>query len=370
MTKFDFLGKPSHLIAYEAAYNAINDSGIGIKDIDAVVFGNIDVDTNGERQRHIVTMLSSLFKRTLPVIRTPTACSSGGTALWTANKIAENDENINNILVIGTEKLSTSPTFMLTDELMMAADQAFEQPEGIIFPAQNALVAQQHFLKYGSNSDDLALIALKNHENAYLNPKAKFYKKKITLDTIKNSPIIANPLRLFDCSISVDGGAACVISKNKGNIKIIASTLATDSLSPFDREDMVTWNASKKAAQQAYKQAKLKPKDIDFAEIHDAFTIVELIAYEDLGFAEKGKGQELIRNGAVKLDGKLPVNPCGGLKAKGHPLSATGIAQIVEVVEQIRGESKERQVSNAKRGLAQNIGGAGGTASVHILKKS
>ena len=369
MTKFDFLDKPSHLIAYEAAYNAINNSGISIKDIDAVVFGNIDIDTNGERQRHIVTMLSSLFRRTLPIIRTPTACSSGGTALWTANKIAENDENINNILVIGIEKLSTSPTFMLTDELMMAADQVFEQPEGIIFPAQNALVAQQHFLKYGSNSDDLALIALKNHENACLNPKAMFYGKKVSLDKIKSSPVVASPLRVFDCSITVNGGAACVISKDKSDIKISGSGLSVDYMAIFEREDMVTWNATKNAAEQAYKQAKLKPKDIDIVEIHDAFTIVELIAYEDLGFAEKGKGQELIRNGAVKLDGKLPVNPCGGLKAKGHPISPTGIAQIVEVVEQIRGESKERQVSNAKRGLAQNIGGVGGTITVHTLEK-
>jgi acetyl-CoA C-acetyltransferase len=363
------IDKPSHLIAYEAAYNAINNSGLSIEDIDAVVFANIDIDTNGERQRHIVTMLSSLFKRTMPLIRTPTACSSGGTALWTANKIAENDENLNNILVLGVEKISSSPTFIATDELMMAADQAFEQPEGMIFPAQNALVAQQHFLKYGSNSDDLALIALKNHENAFLNPKAKFYKKRVTIDMIKNSPIIASPLRLFDCSINVDGSAACIISKDKSNIEIVASSLFTDSLSPFDRPDMITWTATKKAAEAAYKQANLKPKDIDIVEIHDAFTIVELISYEDLGFAEKGKGQELIRDGTVKLDGKLPVNTCGGLKAKGHPISSTGIAQIVELTEQLRGECKERQVSNAKVGLAQNIGGAGGTASVHILKK-
>jgi len=369
MTKFDMLDNPCHLIAYEAAYNAVENSGLSINDIDAIVLGNLDIDTNGERQRHIVTMLSSLFKKTLPIIRTPSACSSGGTALWTANKIAENDEDINNIMVLGVEKLSTSPTFIATDELMMAADQQFEQREGLIFPAQNALVAQQHFLKYGSNSDDLALIALKNHENAFLNPKAKFYKKKITLDMIKKSPIVASPLRLFDCSISVDGGAACVLSKDKSNIKIIGSSLFTDSLSPFERDDMVTWTATKKAADAAYKQAKLKPTDIDVVEIHDAFTIVELISYEDLGFAEKGHGQDLIRDGTVKLDGKLPVNMSGGLKAKGHPLSSTGIAQLVEITEQLRGESKERQVSNANIGLIQNIGGAGGTVSVNIIKK-
>jgi acetyl-CoA C-acetyltransferase len=211
---------------------------------------------------------------------------------------------------------------------------------------------------------------LKNHENAFLNPKAKFYKKKVTLDTIKKSPIVASPLRLFDCSITVDGAASCILSKDKSDVEIIASSLYTDYLSTFERDDMVTWNAIKNAADAAYKQANLKPKDIDLVEIHDAFTIVELVSYEDLGFAEKGHGQELIRDGTVKLDGKLPVNTSGGLKAKGHPISPTGVAQIVELTEQLRGECKDRQVSNAKIGLAQNIGGAGGTVIVNILKKS
>ena len=258
-------------------------------------------------------------------------------------------------MALGVEKLSTCPTFIATDELMMAADQQFEQPEGMIFPAQNALVAQQHFMKYGSNSDDLALIALKNHENAFLNPKAMFYGKNVTLDKIKSSPIVASPLRLFDCSITVNGAAACVLSKDKSDIKISGSGLSVDYMATFEREDMVTWTATKKAAEEAYRQAKLSPKGIDLAEMHDAFTIVELISYEDLGFAEKGKGQELIRNGDVKLEGSLPVNPSGGLKAKGHPISPTGIAQIVELTEQLRGECKERQVSNARVGLAQNI---------------
>jgi len=370
MTKFDATDKSSHILAYEAAYDAIENSGIGINDIDAIVLGNMDFDYNGERQRHIPTMLSSLFKRNIPIIRTPSACSSGGAALWTAKKIAENDENINNILALGIEKLSSCPTPIITDELMMAADQKFEQPEGLIFPAQNALVAQQHFLKYNSNADDLALIALKNHEHAFFNPKAKFYKKKITMDMIKKSQIVASPLRLFDCSISVDGAAACILSNDKSSVKLAGSSLYTDYLSTFERKDMITWNATKKAAEDAYKQANVKPKDIDVAELHDAFTIVELISYEDLGFAEKGKGQELIRNGTVKLDGKMPINTSGGLKAKGHPISATGIGQIVEITEQLRGECKERQVSNAKIGLTQNIGGAGGSVIVNVLKSS
>jgi len=161
-----------------------------------------------------------------------------------------------------------------------------------------------------------------------------------------------------------------ILSNDKTDVKITGSGLSTDYLSAFDREDMTTWNATKNAAAQAYKDASCSPEDIDVAELHDAFTIVELIAYEDLGFAKKGEGAKLIQNGTTTLDGKLPVNTSGGLKAKGHPISPTGISQAVEIVNQIRGNCDDRQVSNVKRGLTQNIGGAGGTISVHIFEKA
>jgi len=202
-----------------------------------------------------------------------------------------------------------------------------------------------------------------------LNPKARFYKKRVTLKEIKKSPIVASPLRLFDCSLSVNGAAACILTKDKTNIKISGSSLYTDRMPAFENEDMTTWNASVKSAEEAYKQAGISAKDIDFAEVHDAFTPVEIISYEDLGFCEKGKGAELIRNGATKLGGKMPVNTSGGLKAKGHPISATGISQIYEIVKQMRNECGERQVKNNRRALAQNIGGAGSTVSVHILER-
>ena len=224
-------------------------------------------------------------------------------------------------------------------------------------------------LKYGTTTDDYALVALKNHENAYLNPKARFYKKRITLKEIKKSPIVASPLRLFDCSYNVNGAAACILTKDKTDIKITGSSLFTDRLPAFESEDVTTWDASKKAAKEAYKQAGIEAKDVDFAEVHDAFTSVEIINYEDLGFCEKGKGSDLIRDGTTKLDGKLPINTSGGLKAKGHPISATGISQIYEIVKQMRNECGERQVKNNRRALAQNIGGAGATASVHIIEK-
>ena len=250
----------------------------------------------------------------------------------------------------------------------MGGERIYEQSEGLIFPAQNALVAQQYMLKYGATTDDFALVAYKNHQNAFLNPKARFYKKEVTLKQIKNSPVVASPLRLFDCSLSVNGAAAAILTNDRTDIEIAGSSLFVDRLSTFESEDMTTWDATRLAAEEAYKQAGISPADIDIAEIHDAFTPVELISYEDLGFCKKGEGKEMIRKGITNIDGKMPVNTSGGLKAKGHPISATGVSQIYEIVKQMRNECGERQIEKPEYGLALNIGGVGSTATVHILK--
>jgi len=252
---------------------------------------------------------------------------------------------------------------------MSAAERVIEQTEGMLFPVQNVLVWQQYMEKYGATMDDLALVAFKNHQNASLNPKAYYYKRPVSLEDIRNSPIIASPFRLMDCSLSVNGGAAVILSKEKSDIEIIGSGFATDYLLTFDREIITHFKATRLAAEQAFSQAKIKPEDVEVAEVHDAFTSVELFSYEDLGFAPIGKGADLIRKGKVNLDGKLPVNPSGGLKAKGHPISVTGLAQIYEVTNQLRGRCQERQVKSPKTGLCHNIGGAGGSATVHILRK-
>jgi len=269
---------------------------------------------------------------------------------------------------VGVDKLSSAPTKYVTDDLMMASERIYEQTEGLSFPAQNALIAQQYMMKYKVSQKDLALVSLKNHENAFLNPKAKFYKKKVTMDMIKNSPMVASPLRLFDCSISVDGAAAVIISKEKSDIKIVGSSLYADRLSAFESEDMTSWESTRLATKSAYSQAGITARDIDFVELHDAFTSVELIAYEDLGFAGKGKGKDLIKKGKTKINGDLPINTSGGLKAKGHPVSATGISQIYEIVKQMRRQAGERQLDKTNIGLAHNVGGVGSTATVNILK--
>jgi len=269
---------------------------------------------------------------------------------------------------VGVEKLTSAPTRFVTEDLMMASERVYEQMEGLNFPAQNALIAQQYMMKYNVSPKDLALVALKNHENAFLNPKARFYKKKVTMDMIKKSPIVSSPLRLFDCSISVDGAAAAIITKEKSDIEIIGSSLYADRLPAFESKDMTTWEGTTFAVKSAYTQAGITSKDIDFAELHDAFTPVELMAYEDLGFAEKGEGKKLIKKGITKMNGTLPVNTSGGLKAKGHPVSATGISQIYEITKQMRQQAGKRQLDRTKIGLAHNVGGVGSTVTVNILE--
>ncbi len=364
MTKFGVDNRTTQSMAYEAIQQALDDSDIGLDQIDAAVISTVDTKVNDEGQRHYPPLLSSMLKKKMPIIRVPAVCGGGGAAFWTALRL-----KYNNVLVVAVDKILAGPTRIITKEIMNAGDNFWEQEEGLVFPAQNALVAQQHMLRYGTTHEDLMLIAHKNHHNGSLNPKARFYGKKVTLEQIKKSPVVASPFNLYDCSISVNGAAAAVISNDKSDIKVAASALATDYLAPFEREDMTVWNGTVKAGKEAFEQAGIEPKDINVAELHDAFSIVELIAYEDLGFCKKGDGKELIRSGYVALDGKMPVNTSGGLKARGHPISPTGVAMIVEIVDQLRSRCGERQVNNSEIGLTHNVGGAGGTTTVHIFKK-
>ncbi|HRZ51101.1 MAG TPA: thiolase family protein [Candidatus Paceibacterota bacterium] len=369
MTKFNYEQRPWWGYAYDAAMEALEDAKMTIKDIDAVIFSAMSSAGGGEHQTHKVSVLSGLFKTNVPIIELTSVCGGGGVAFWTALRLLES-AGLKNILVLTGEKLVDNRAEVVTDLILSAAERVIEQPEGLLFPVQNALVYQQYCQKYGGSHEDLELIALKNHQNAVLNPKAYYYKRPVTLEQIKKSPVVAEPLRLMDCSLSVNGGAAAIVSQEPGTVEIIGSGFATDYILTFEREDKTHFKATQLAAKAAFEQAKLAPQDIQVAEIHDAFTSVELISYEDLGFAEPGKGGELIKSGKINMGGEMPVNPSGGLKAKGHPISATGLAQIYEITNQLRGKCGERQVKDVKIGLAHNIGGAGGSVTVHILKKN
>ena len=365
MTKFDYSQKPWWKQAYEAAMEALKDAEMKISQINGIVFTGMSSAAGGEHQTHKISLLSDLFKTNVPIIETPSVCSGGGVATWTANRLG-----LKNVLVLGGERIVYNVSEITTDNIMSAAERVIEQTEGMLFPVQNALVWQQYMKKYNATMDDLALIGFKNHQNAVLNPKAYFYNRPISLEKIKNSPIVASPFRLMDCSLSINGGGAIILSQEKTDIEIIGSGFATDYLLTFLRDEFTHFKATRLAAKQAFGEAKLKPSDIDVAEIHDAFTSVELFSYEDLGFAPIGKGAELIRSGKLNLDGEFPVNPSGGLKAKGHPISVTGLAQIYEIVNQLRGKCDKRQIKPIpKIGLCHNIGGAGGSVTVHILKK-
>jgi acetyl-CoA C-acetyltransferase len=281
------------------------------------------------------------------------------------------------VLVGGVEKMTDVSGGQATYALATAADQEYEAYNGLTFPGLYALIAHAHMDKYGTTREQLAQVAVKNHDNGSLNPHAQ-YPFKITVEQVVNSTMVADPLRLLDCSPITDGAAAAVIvplemakSMAKGKrpvVKVAGSGHATDTIALHSREDVTFLNSTAVAAEHAYKMAGVGPKDMDFAEVHDCFTIAEICVTEALGFFERGEGGKAIEAGKTRLDGKIPINPSGGLKAKGHAVGATGIAQIHELVTQLRQDAGKRQVKNARRGLAQNMGGTGGSALVHILE--
>lgn len=369
-TKFGILDKSLPELLYESMHKAIDDCPFEIEDIGAIVVSNF-LAGNIQNQLHLGSLVSSLLPGTnLPIFHTEAACSSGGIAVFQALSLINNFENI---MVIGGEKLSTSFNRRLYKYISMAGDNLRDQQEGLIFPAQYAIVASQYFHAYGATRDDLARIALKNYSNAALNKFAHFNIKNVDLNILNSAPVICSPLGLYDCCPISDGAAAIVISKEKKtnrDIKIIGYAAKTDAISLSQRKEFTTFKSAKLAAKIAFNMAKVSPNDVDLAEVHDCFTIAELIAMEDLGFCGPGEALKLIRKDETSLSGSLPINTDGGLLADGHPFGATGIAQIYEIVMQLRGEAGPRQVSKAKIGLAHNIGGVGGTAVVHILEGS
>jgi len=314
--------------------------------------------------------LSSLLGGThIPIIRVETACASSGAALFQAG-IALG--RYRTILVAGVERMSGLDGPTTSYNIAMAGDAGLDRTAGLIFPASYALIASAHMHAYGTTLDDLALVSLKNHQHANLNPLAHFYHKTVTLEEIKTSAPICSPLRLFDCSPVSDGAAAVVLSaerRSDRDIKIIASALATDTLALAERARFTTFPATRIAAAQAYEQAGLGPSDVDLVQVHDCFTIAELIALEDLGFCQPGEGKELIRRGRTTRTGDIPTNVDGGLKADGHPIGASGLAQVFEIVTQLRGTAGERQLPGVHTGLSHSIGGVGGTCVVSIFRK-
>jgi len=359
-------------IFVESALLAIEDAGVD--HIDSMYVGCM---TSGlfVGQEHLASLLADyLGAGPIASARVESACASGGLAVRTGFiDVASGMSDI--VLVGGVEKMTDVSGDGATYALSTAADQEYEVYHGITFPGLYALMARSHMQKFGTTREQLAQVAVKNHENGSKNPLAQF-PQKITVEEVLNSIMVADPLTILDCSPITDGAACLILCpadmakkiSKKPPVKIIASGNATDTIALHSRNDFTTLNATIKAAERAYKMANLTPENIDLAEVHDCFTIAEIMIIEDLGFVKKGEGGKATQSGMTALGGKKPINTSGGLKSKGHPVGATGVAQVAEVVHQLRGEAGARQVKNAKIGLTQNMGGSGGSAVVHILQ--
>lgn len=373
MTKWGELWEKSlRTIFVETALLALDDAGVDR--IDSMYVGSMSSGVF-VGQEHIASMLADyLGQNPIPSTRVETACASGGLALrlgWM--EVASGISDV--VLVGGVEKMTDVSGYEATYALGTAADQEYEGYHGITFPGLYALIARAHMEKYGTTREQLAMVAVKNHHNGSMNPLAQF-PFKITVEAVLNSVMVADPLRILDCSPITDGAAAAIIcpvemAKEMGKpvIKIIGTGHATDSIALSSRKDITWLEATYQAAKQAYAMADKKPHDIDIIEVHDCFTIAEICVLEALGIVEKGKSAMAAEEGITSLEGKIPVNTSGGLKAKGHPVGATGVAQVVEIVKQLRGEAGDRQIKEARTGMTQNMGGSGGSAVVHIFER-
>jgi acetyl-CoA C-acetyltransferase len=358
----------------EAGGNAIADAGIDKSRIQAAYIGNF----NGAffcNQNHFGAMVTEeLGLQNTPSMRTEGACASGSLAFRVGYlSIASGMYDI--VLVGGVEKMCHQTTEVITQGIASGMDYELEANFGLTFPANFALIASRYFYEYRNIKNEMAMCAVNAHRNGRLNPDAQM-QKEITIESALNSAVISSPLNLYDCSLTTDGSAFVVLAateiakaqKKHRIVEIVGTGHAGNNLTLYSKPAITSFPAAKDAAAQAYRQANLTPSDIDFAEVHDCFTITQIINMEDLGFYAPGKAANAVAEGQIALEGRLPINTSGGLKAKGHPIGATGISQIFEIVTQIRGGSGARQVKRADIGLQHNIGGTAGTAVVNIFR--
>ncbi len=370
MTKFGELWDMSlRDLFVEAALSAIKSAGTD--SIDSIYVGNM---SGGQfvGQEHLGPLMADhLGLGGVPAARVESACASGGMALRSAYlEVASGMSDL--VLAAGVEKMNDGAD--VTGVLATASDQEEEVYYGVTFPGLYAMIARAHMEKYGTTEEDLSWVSVKAHRNGAKNPHAQF-RRVMSLEDVMTSSVVAEPLRLLHCSPVTDGAAAillCPLDRasefTDKPVKILASGAATSSLTLADRADPADLDVVELSGNRAYEMAGVTSDDIDVAEVHDCFAIAEICCCEALGFVEKGAGKDAAKNGVTDLGGKIPVNVSGGLKSKGHPVGATGIAQAVTVIEQLKGEGGEVQVEGAEIGLAQNMGGSGASSVVHIFQ--
>ena len=355
----------------EACLEAIKDAGIEPEQIQAGYCGNALAPAIQGETGVGQNVFWEVGIKGIPIVNMENACASGSTALregWMAVAGGFYDMAI----VAGVEK-----SVMPKGKMLDVGAGELDTKLGDVFPGYFATIAQKHMERYGTTREQMAQVSVKNHFNGTLNPYAQF-QKTFTLEEVLNSPMIADPLTLYSCCPNSDGAAAVVLCSeekakklNGRRIKVAASVLTTGTYE--NQRDITKWDVEIRAAEEAYGMASLGPEDLDVVEVHDAFTICEIIHYEGLGLCPLGEGGRLMEEGATELSGRIPVNPSGGLLSKGHPVGASGVGQVVEIVWQLRGDAGKRQVKNARVGMAGIMGGnkEGDTraCTVHILIK-
>jgi acetyl-CoA C-acetyltransferase len=357
-------------LAVDALINALHDSGR--ETAEGIFVGNMmsSIINSQSNLGPLIADWSGI--RGGDAVKVDAACASGAAALR-AGLMAVASGDLASALVVGVEKMTDRPMKEVTTGLATAADADYEGDMGVSFVGLNALVMRRYMHEYGWKHQDFAPFALNAHANAMHNPCARLHQE-ITAEGFERSPMVATPINLLDASPVGDGAAALYLVpadsiQAANRIVITASTSATDTIAVHDRPVALSLEAARKSSQEAYQQAGVRPQDIDVFELHDAFTIMSALSLEASGFAEPGRGVQLGLDGAILPTGRIPVATRGGLKARGHPVGATGVYQVVEVVQQLRGVCGPTQVPDARIGMAQNIGGSGATILTHILKR-
>jgi acetyl-CoA acetyltransferase len=375
MTKFGKNGElTSRELFAEAAGKAFEDAGIAPDDVDEVFYGNF-MGEIAEQQGHSGPLAADAAGVTAPSTRIESACASSGSAVrHGVNRIRTGDVDV--VLVGGAERMTNISTAEGTAGLAAAADALWEIKAGVTFPGAYSLMANRYFHEHGGSREDLAEVAVKNHDNAVENDLAQF-QRAIDVDDVLSAPTVCSPFGLYDCSPMSDGGsAALLVSEDFADdhglgpdVAIVGTGQDGDRLALHDRVSMTRTPAAERAAEMAYDDAGIGPDDVDVAEVHDCFTIAEVLAIEALGFYEQGEGINAATNGETAIDGDLPVNLSGGLKAKGHPVGATGCAQISELTKLLRGDHVNSDaVSDADIGLTHNAGGTVASCVVNVLE--
>jgi acetyl-CoA C-acetyltransferase len=355
-------------LAVAAGRAALLDADVGR--VDAIYVGNMTSGNLNEQHQLGALVADHLGQRGVEAVKLEAACGSAGSAMRQGIMAIASGE-MEAVLVIGVEKMTETIFEQTTAALVTAADADYEAIHGVTFVSLNALIMRRYMHEYGYQRGDFAPFALNAHANGAKNPNALF-REPITQKIYDKGRVVADPITLFDASPIGDGAAALLLvpaEKAPDAVRVVGSAVATDTLAVHDREDMLWLKAAEQSAQRAYAQAGIGPEDVDLFELHDAFSVMAALSLEACGFAERGQGVRLGQEGEIFPDGRIPIATLGGLKARGHPVGATGLYQLAEATQQLRSEAGDAQIDGAHIAMTQNIGGSGATIATHILRK-